>query len=88
MTLREITLLMMEDGGYFVEKDAEIPKVVQTKRHKRHRINKKWAKRYGFKTVYETRRSKVMDVTIDNVVEFCLKNGLPLPEEFLTQQND
>lgn len=85
MTLNEIVSMMVEDGGYFVEKDAEIPKVVQVKAHKKKRINKKWAKRYGYKTVYEIKKAKVMDVTIDNVVEFCVKKQIPLPDEFLQQ---
>ena len=89
MTLQEIVSLMMEDGSYFVEKDAEIPKTVQAKNHKKKRIAKKWAKRYGYKIIYETKRAKVMDVTIDNVIEFCLANQLALPNEFLiTTQND
>lgn len=83
MTLQEITSLMIEDGRYFVEKDVEIPKMVQIRTHKKWRINKKWAKRYGYKTIYETKKSKVMDVTIDNVVEFCLEKQIPLPNEFL-----
>lgn len=88
MKFQEIVQLMIEDGRYFVEKDAEIPKTVQTRKHKKRRINKKWAKKYGYKTVYETKRAKVMDVTIENIVEFCAEKRLPLPEELLTQQND
>ena len=83
MTLQEIVSLMIEDGRYFVEKDAEIPKMVQARRHKKRRVDKKWAKRYGYKTIYETKRSKVMDVTINNVVEFCLEKQIALPNEFL-----
>ena len=30
-----------------------LPHLVQVKRHKKKRINKKWAKRYGYKTVFE-----------------------------------
>ena len=89
MTLQEVASLMVEDGRYFVEKDAEIPKVVQAKTHKKKRINKKWAKRYGYKTIYETKRAKVMDVTIDRVIEFCYEKQLALPDELLiTIQND
>ena len=89
MTLQEIVPLMVEDGRYFVEKDAEIPKMVQAKTHKNKRINKKWAKRYGYKTIYETKRAKVMDVTIDKVIEFCYEKQLALPDELLnTIQND
>lgn len=89
MTLQEVVSLMVEDGRYFVEKDAEIPKVVQAKTHKKKRINKKWAKRYGYKTIYETKRAKVMDVTIDRVIEFCYEKQLALSDELLiTIQND
>ena len=83
MTLQEIVSLMIEDGRYFVEKDAEIPIMVRVKTHKKRRIDKKWAKRYGYKTIYETKKSKVMDVTMDNIVEFCLEKQIPLPIEFL-----
>lgn len=89
MTLQEIAVLMMEDGRYFVERYAEIPKLVQAKTHKRWRVNKKWAKRFGFKTVYETKRVKAMDVTVENVIEFCYEKQFPLPDELLnTIQND
>ena len=83
MTLNEIVSMMVEDGSYFVEKDAEVPKAVQVKTHKKKRINKKWAKRYGYKTIYEIKKAKVMDVTIDNVMEFCISKQIPLPNEFL-----
>ena len=89
MTLQEVVSLMVEDGRYFVEKDAEIPKVVQVRTHKKKRINKKWAKRYGYKTIYVTKKAKVMDVTIDKVIEFCYEKQLALPDELLnTIQND
>jgi hypothetical protein len=74
---------MIEDGRYFTEQEVEIPRLVQAKTHKKKRINKKWAKRYGYKTVYEVKKAKIMDVTIDNVVEFCLEKQIPLPDEFL-----
>lgn len=32
---------------------GKCPRRVQARRHKKKRINKKWAKRYGYKTVYE-----------------------------------
>lgn len=89
MTLQEVVSLMMQDGRYFVEKDAEIPKTVRVKRHKKKRIDKKWEKRYGYKTIYVTKRAKVMDVTIDKVIEFCYEKQLALPDELLsTIQND
>ena len=89
MTLQEVVSLMIEDGRYFVKKDAEIPKVVQARTHKKKRINKKWAKKYGQKTVYETKKAKVMDVTIDKIIDFCHEKHLALPDELLaTVQND
>ena len=30
-----------------------LPRLVQVKHHKKKRINKKWAKRYGYKTVFK-----------------------------------
>ena len=32
---------------------GKCPRRVQARRHKKKRINKKWIKRYGYKTVYE-----------------------------------
>lgn len=32
----------------------DVPEEVQFRRHKCKRINKKWAKRYGYKTIYKT----------------------------------
>jgi hypothetical protein len=40
------------------------------------------------KVVYEKKMAKVADITLDNVIEFCQEKGLPLPDEFLTVQND
>ena len=37
------------NGKYTME--ADIPNKVQNRTHKRWRINKKWAKRYGYKTI-------------------------------------
>ena len=35
------------------------------------------------KLVYEKKMAKVADITIDDVLEFCSEQGLPLPDEFL-----
>ena len=32
---------------------GKLPERVQIRRHKKKRINKKWAKRYGYKTIYK-----------------------------------
>lgn len=89
MTLQEIAQEMIKDvDKYAVKKEVEVPKIVPMRTHKKHRIQKKWLKRFGTKVVYETKTALVADITIDNVIEFCREHNLPLPEEFLTTQND
>jgi hypothetical protein len=89
MTLQEIAEMMLKEvDRYAVSKEVDVPKLVQTRTHKKWRVNKKWAKRYGMKVVYEKKMAKVADITVDNVIEFCQEKGLPLPVEFLTEQND
>ena len=88
MTMQELIPLLIEDGRYFVEGEAQVPKLVQARKHKKWRINKKWKKRYGDKVVYETKKAKKLDVTIERIIEFCADKGLPLPDEMLMQQND
>ena len=88
MTLQEIaTEMLKEVDRYAVSKEVDVPKMVQARTHKKWRVNKKWAKRYGVKVVYEKKMAKVADITLDNVIEFCHEKGLPLPDEFLTEQN-
>lgn len=88
MTMQELVPLLIEDGRYFTEGETKVPKLVQARKHKKRRTNKKWAKRYGDKVIYETKKAKVLDVTIEHIVEFCAEKGLPLPDEMLTRQND
>lgn len=89
MTLQEIATEMLKDiDRYAVSKEVDVPKMVQARTHKKWRVNKKWAKRYGMKVVYEKKMARVADITLDNVIEFCQEKGLPLPIEFLTVQND
>lgn len=84
MTLQEIAQEMLQDiDRYAVTKEVEIPKLVQARTHKKWRINKKWAKRYGTKVIYEKKMARVADITINDVIEFCAEKGLPLPEEIL-----
>jgi hypothetical protein len=40
------------------------------------------------KMTYEKKMAKVADITLENVLEFCQEKGLPLPDEFITEQND
>lgn len=89
MTLQEIaTEMLKEVDRYAVHKEVDVPKMIQARTHKKWRINKKWKKRYGMKMVYEKKIAKVADITLENVLEFCQEKGLPLPDEFLTIQND
>ena len=89
MTLQEIaTEMLKEVDRYAVRREIDVPKMVQARTHKKWRTNKKWAKRYGTKVVYERKMARVADITLENVLEFCQEKGLPLPDEFLTIQND
>lgn len=88
MTMQELIPLLIEDGRYFTEGETQVPRLVQVRKHKKRRINKKWLKRYGQKVIYETKKAKVLDVTIERIVEFCSEKGLPLPDEMLTNKND
>ena len=81
MTMQELIPLLIEDGRYFTEGETQVPKFVQARKHRKRRINKKWKKRYGDKVIYETKHAKVLDVTVERVIEFCSEKGLPLPEE-------
>lgn len=42
-------------NGYLIVETNAITKEIQRRTHKKHRINKKWAKRYGYKTVSDDR---------------------------------
>ena len=88
MTMQKLIPLLIEDGRYFTEGETQVPKLVQARTHKKKRINKKWLKRYGMKVIYETKKAKVLDVTIERIVEFCSEKGLPLPDEMLANKND
>ena len=84
MTLQEIAQEMLQDiDKYAVTKEVEVPKLVQARTHKKWRINKKWARRFGMKMIYEKKMARVADITINDVIEFCAEKGLPLPEEML-----
>ena len=67
--------------------EVKIPKQVQVRKHKKKRINKKWAKKYGYKIEYETKRGKQIDVTIDKIVECCAENGWVLTDEILSMSS-
>lgn len=50
--------------------DIQYIKIVQVKRHKRKRINKKWIKRYGYKKILVTGKGLKIKTGIDGSVEF------------------
>ena len=83
MTMQEIAQELMKHANeYAVESIEKIPVGTrQRKTHSKHRINKKWAKRYGYETVYEEKKCKKIEVTTELIVEFCFKYGYPLPDE-------
>ena len=81
--MQELIPLLIEDGRYFTDGETQVPKLVQARTHKKWRIDKKWKKRFGEKVIYETKKAKVLDVTIERVVEFCAEKRLPLPDEML-----
>ena len=65
MIIQELVPLMIEDGRYFVEREAEIPKVVQARTHKKQRINKKWAKKYGYVTKFRNYKLENVEIHQD-----------------------
>ena len=87
MTLQEIaTEMLKEVDRYAVRKEVEVPKMVPMRTHKKHRIQKKWLKRFGTKVIYEKKMALVADITLENVLDFCQEKGLSLPDEMLTIQ--
>lgn len=89
MILQEIaTEMLKEIERYAIRKEVDVPKMVQARTHKKKRINKKWARRYGTKIVYEKKMARVADITVDNVLEFCQEKGIPLPVELLAHLNN
>ena len=85
MTMQEIVgELMKHANEYATESIEKIPVGTKQKKvHHKYRTNKKWAKRYGYETVYEEKKCKKIDVTTDLIVEFCYKYGYPLPDEMM-----
>ena len=83
MTLQEIAQEMLKDVNKYVKtQEVEVPSVAQARTHKKYRINKKWKKRYGVKVVYKKKMARVADITVNDVINFCIEKGLPIPEEF------
>ena len=89
MNLQEIAQEMMKDiNRYAKEQEVDVPKLVQVRTHKKHRINKKWKKRYGMKVIYKKQKARVADITVNDVIEFCIEKNLTMPEEFRGNQGE
>ena len=50
--------------------DIQFQKFVQARKHKKRRINKKWLKRYGYKTIWVDTKGWKMHLGTDGSVEF------------------
>jgi hypothetical protein len=50
--------------------DVQFLKVVQVRKHKKRRINRKWAKRYGYKPITVTSKGWKIHSGSDGTVEF------------------
>lgn len=85
MTIEELIPKIMEHADeYAIESEKQILIGTKPRRtHHKKRIAKKWLKKYGVVPVWETKKCKKIDVTIDTLVEFCAKYGYPLPDEML-----
>ena len=89
MTLQEIAQEMMKDiNRYAKTEEVEIPQLVQARKHKKWRTNKKWKKRYGMKVVYKKQKARVANITVEDVINFCIENNLPMPDEFKQNQGE
>lgn len=50
--------------------DIQCEKFIQTRTHKKKRINKKWAKRYGYKRITIIMQGWHMKMDTDGIIEF------------------
>ena len=55
--------------------DIQYSKVVPVRKHKKKRINKKWLKRYGYKSVVVESKGWKINCHIDGTVEFVKDGG-------------
>lgn len=85
MTTQELIQEMMKHADELAIDSVElIPtgKFKPVKKHKKKRVQKKWAKVYGVKPVYVEKKCKKIDVTVDMLIEFCKKYNYPMPSDF------
>ena len=82
MTIQDIVQeLLKEPDKYAVEREEMILIGVEpVRKHKKRRIQKKYIKRYGMKTIYEKKKVKAIDVTMDMLLDFCQENNIPITD--------
>lgn len=82
MTMQDIVQeLLKEPDKYAVEREEMILIGVEpVRKHKKRRIQKKYIKRYGMKTIYEKKKVKAIDVTMDMLLDFCQENNIPITD--------
>ena len=59
-----LRLISEQPSGFYLEYDAEVQ--IQARRHRKKRIDKKWLKRYGYKTVRRRVRLNCEQMSINN----------------------
>lgn len=76
--------IMKHADEYAVESYELIPtgEMTAARTNKKLRIRKKWLKKYGMVPVYVKKKCKKIDVTPQLIIDFCIKNNYPLPDDF------
>ena len=67
-------VLGIDEASMPVKYDIQVLKVVQCRRHKKKRINKKWKKKYGYKQTHVAMKGWKMHSNCNGEVEF-IKDG-------------
>ena len=82
MTIQDIVQeLLKEPDKYIIEREEMIPIGIEpVRKHKKRRIQKKYIKRYGMKTIYEKKKVKAIDVTMDMLLDFCQEKNIPITD--------
>lgn len=69
LLFKELVGLASCDNDVSYTLTGKMPKQVPVRHHKKKRINKKWIKRYGYKTVY--RKARIDNVHFDSDSDDC-----------------
>lgn len=67
-----LSLISERPKGFFLEYDADVQ--VQARKHRKKRINKKWLKRYGYKTVRRSVRLNCEGLSRNRDDDWCSIN--------------